>query len=195
MTLHKGEVAVDSDLVRTLLHHQRPDLADLAITQIGGGTDNTMYRVGADHVARFPRTRDKVRPLQKELTWLPRLSPHLPCLIPAPMHLGRPEPGYPFPWALYAWIEGEEVSSTSVTDWARYAKGLANIVYSLHTIDLMGASRSDDLCWYRGGNLLPDKDWIGPRFDAARRHELDVDFEILEEVYKIATLRDRCAGG
>ena len=54
------------------------------------------------------------------------------------MHVGWPEPGYPFPWALYAWIEGEEVSSASVTDWARYAEDLANIVCSLHTIDRMG---------------------------------------------------------
>ena len=92
------------------------------------------------------------------------------------MHLGGPEPGYPFPWALYAWIEGEEVSSASVTDWARYAEDLANIVCSLHTIDLMGATRSGDLCWYRVGNLLPDEDWIGPRFNAAQRHDLDVDF-------------------
>ena len=102
MTLHEGEVAVDSDLVRALLHHQRSELADLAITQIGGGTDNTMYRVGADHVARFPRTRDKVRPLQKELTWLPRLGPGGTARLVVSKNLGADtlqrwltEQGYP----------------------------------------------------------------------------------------------------
>jgi len=64
MTLHKGEVAVDSDLVRTLLYHQRPDLADLAITQIGGGTYNRCIgsaritlRVFPARVTRSDRSR------------------------------------------------------------------------------------------------------------------------------------------
>ena len=186
MMLHEGEVPVDSDLARDLLRRQQPHLADLPITPVGGGTDNTMYRVGADHVARFPRTPEKVGPLEKELAWLPRLAPHLPCLIPAPTYRGRPDPGYPFRWALFTWIEGEEVAAASVTDWTRYGGDLADVVRSLHATDLMGETRSGDLCWYRGGNLLPDQHWTGPCFDAARRHHPRVDFDVLEQVWRQA---------
>jgi hypothetical protein len=152
MMLPEGEVPVDSDLVRDLLRRQQPDLADLPVTPLGGGTDNTMYRVGADHVARFPRTPEKVGPLKKELAWLPRLGPHLPCLIRAPTYRGRtyrgrPAPGYPFRRALFTWIDGEEVAAASVTDWARYGGDLADVVRGLHATDLMGATRSGELCW------------------------------------------------
>ena len=130
--------------------------------------------------------QEKVPLLKKELTWLPRLSPHLPCAIPTPTYVGRPDVGYPFPRALFTWIEGEEVASAPVTDWARYGQDLAGFVRSLHEIDLMGATRSGDLSWYRGGDLLPDEDWAGPCFDAARRHRPGVDLDVLGEVWQKA---------
>ena len=130
--------------------------------------------------------QEKVPLLKKELTWLPRLSPHLPCAIPTPTYVGRPDVGYPFPRALFTWIEGEEVASAPVTDWARNGQDLAGFVRSLHEIDLMGATRSGDLSWYRGGDLLPDEDWAGPCFDAARRHRPGVDLDVLGEVWQKA---------
>lgn len=54
MTVHENDVPVDESTVRGLLRAQRPDLADLTVAHVGGGTDNTMYRIGADLLARFP---------------------------------------------------------------------------------------------------------------------------------------------
>jgi aminoglycoside phosphotransferase (APT) family kinase protein len=145
VALHADEVPVDEDVVGKLLRAQRPDLADMVISDVGGGTDNTIYRIGGDHVARFPRTLEKVAPLQKELTWLPRLRPHLTHLIPTPVHAGRPGHGYPLPWAVFTWIDGEDMAARAVTDWARYGEELAQFVESLHSTDLMGATRSGQL--------------------------------------------------
>lgn len=186
MPLYADELPVDEQTVRALLVAQRPDLADSAIAHVGGGTDNVMYRVGPDHLARFPRTKGKVAALQKELTWLPRLSPHLTQPIPAPVYAGDPGPGYPLPWALYTWIAGEEVSDTSVTDWHRYGRELAEFVCSLHSVDLMGASRSADLSWYRGGTLRPLDGWVGPCFARARGHGIRLDFDRLENLWREA---------
>jgi len=197
MTLHENEVSVDESTVRGLLRAQRPDLADLTVAHVGGGTDNTMYRIGADLLARFPRTREKVTALEKELTWLPRLRSHLPYPIPTPVHAGRPGPDYPFPWALYTWIDGEEVSDATVADWHRYGRELAEFVSSLHSADRMGATRSGDLSWYRGGTLRPHDGWVGPCFADARGHGVDLDFERLDKLLvltRAATARRMSVG-
>src|SRR3712207_7739126 len=66
--------------------------------------------------SRLPRTRSKVPSLEKELTWLPRLRPHLAHPIPTPVHAGRPGPGYPLPWAIYTWIDGQERSEEHTSE-------------------------------------------------------------------------------
>lgn len=188
VALHAGEIPVDESVVRALLQEQRPDLADSTIEPVGGGTDNTMYRLGAQHVARFPRTPEKAAPLLKELTWLPRLAPDLSHPVPTPVHAGRPGQGYPLPWAVMTWIDGEDMTARAVTDWADYSRDLATFVASLHSADLRGASRSGPLDWYRGGSLQPLRDQVSASFAALRTHRLrdDVDLARLQELWQQA---------
>lgn len=186
MTLHDDEVAADAGTVRELLRAQRPELAELPVVHVGGGTENTMYRIGTDLVARLPRTRDKAAPLAKELVWLPRLGPGLTHPVPAPVHAGQPGPGYPLPWAVFTWLEGEEVSDGSVDDWERYGRDLARFVGSLHALDLGGATRTGDLSWYRGGALQPQAAWIGSCFAEARAVGADLDLDRLERLWREA---------
>ena len=186
MTLHENEIPVDEHVVRGLLRAQRPDLADLAVTHVGGGTDNTMYRIGAGHLARFPRTREKVTPLEKELTWLPRLRSHLSHRIPVPLQAGRPGPDYPLLWAIYTWIDGAETSARTVTNWELYGQQLAGFVATLHATDLMGAARSGALDWYRGGGLQPHEAWIASCFADARTYGAGLDLDQLEGLWRAA---------
>jgi aminoglycoside phosphotransferase (APT) family kinase protein len=186
VALHEDEVAVDEAVVRALLRAQRPDLADMELSHVGGGTDNTMYRIGADHVARLPRTPQNVAPLRKELTWLPRLAPHLTHRIPTPVHAGRPSPYYPLHWAIFTWIEGEELSARAVTDWTRYGQDLAGFVASLHSTDLMGATPTGDLSWYRGGPLHPLDEHVTSCFTDARSRGLDLDLDRLQHLWRQA---------
>ena len=186
VTLHPDEVPVEEDTVRGLLSAQRPDLAGLPVAHLGGGTDNTLYRIGEEHLARLPRTRGTVASLEKELTWLPRLRPHLAHPIPTPVHAGRPGPGYPLSWAIYTWIDGQEPSAGTVADWARYGRDLARFVERLHTTDLMGATRSGDLAWYRGGPLRPQDGWVSSSFADVRRHGPDLDVDRLETLWRQA---------
>src|SRR3954453_22009080 len=48
------ERTVDEDLARALLAEQHPDLADRALTWVGTGWDNAMWRLGDDPMSRFP---------------------------------------------------------------------------------------------------------------------------------------------
>lgn len=184
MTLHENEIVVDESVVDRLLRAQRPALVGLEIVSVGGGTDNTMYRIGADHLVRLPRTPAKVASLTKELTWLPRLRPRLALTIPTPVYAGRPDSSFPLPWAIYTWIEGAEVSTDSITDWPAYGRDLAGFVARLHATDLMGATRGDDLSWYRGGLLHPNDDWITTCFADARALGAELDVDRLERRWR-----------
>ncbi|MFJ6016141.1 aminoglycoside phosphotransferase family protein [Streptomyces sp. NPDC092952] len=187
MTLHGDEIPVDETLVRALLKTERPEWADLPLSPAGAGTDNTMYRLGDDLLVRLPRTAEKGRSLRKEQEWLPRLAPFLACPIPEPLHAGTPTDAFPLVWSVYRWIDGAEAGLDTVQDWAAFGVDLAAVVRELHSIDLMGATRADDLSWYRGGSLGPCSEWIARCLDDCRTtvgSELDVDS--LEQMWRAA---------
>src|ERR1700712_3486662 len=107
--MHQGEVLAGPELVRRLLDAQMPQWATLPLGELPlGGTDNALYRLGDALVVRLPRIDWAVASAQKEHTWLPRLAPLLPYAIPAPLALGVPGEGYPWPWAVYGWLDGED---------------------------------------------------------------------------------------
>ncbi len=107
MRMHADELDLDAGLVRRLLTEQFPEWAARTIERMpSSGTDNALFRVGDDLVARLPRVARAVRGLEKELRWLPALAPLLPVRIPAPVARGAPAAGYPLTWAVYDWLDG-----------------------------------------------------------------------------------------
>ncbi|KXK63994.1 phosphotransferase [Micromonospora rosaria] len=196
MTLHHDEVPVDEDTVRSLVRAQCPQWADLPLSPAGAGTDNTMYRLGDDLLVRVPRTADKARSLRKEQRWLPRLAPLLPRAVPEPRHAGTPTPGFPLPWSVLGWIDGEEPGPDTVSDWAAFGADLAAFVRELHRVDLMGASRTDDLSWYRAGPLQPCDEWVSQYFQDCRATVGDdLDVATLERFWRAALALPEPAGG
>src|SRR4051812_9844295 len=105
--MHVDELDVPESLVRGLVDEQFPQWAEAPLARVPvWGTDNAMYRLGGDLVVRLPRRAQNVGGLAKELTWLPRLAPHLPVRIPEPVGVGAPGNGYPWRWAVYRWLAG-----------------------------------------------------------------------------------------
>ncbi|MFB6395879.1 aminoglycoside phosphotransferase family protein [Polymorphospora sp. 2-325] len=178
VTLHDNEVPIDEAVVRSLLEAQCPEWTGLSLARAGAGTDNVMYRLGDDLLVRLPRTADKARSVRKEQEWLPRLAPLLACPIPEPVHAGTPTTAFPLSWSVYRWLDGNETQPDTVQDWATFGTDLAAFVRELHTIDLMGATHTGDLSWYRGGSLQACDQWISTCFEDCRTmigEELDVD--------------------
>ena len=193
--LHQNEIPVDEFVVRALLHAQRPDWADLPLAPAGAGTDNTMYRLGEDLLVRLPRTADKAPSLLKEQEWLPRLAPLLPCPVPEPVHAGTPTEAFPLAWSVYRWIDGDEARPGAVQDWAAFGTDLAAFVRALHTIDLMGATRTGALSWYRGGGLHSCDQWISTAFDDCRATvSADLDVDALEQLWRAALALPEASG-
>ena len=134
--MHEGEVEIDSDLVRRLIAAQLPHLRDLPISEIAStGTVNAIFRLGGDLSVRLPRVSGSADDLARELAWLPKLAGRLPIAIPEPMVTGRPGKGFPFPWAVYRWIEGETYLARRVDDERQAAIDLAGFITQLRRMD------------------------------------------------------------
>lgn len=193
MTLHDNEISIDENGVRALLEQQCPQWARLPLSLAGAGTDNSMYRLGDDLVVRLPRTADKVRALQKEQRWLPRLAPFLTCKVPEPVHSGSPSSDFPLAWSVYRWIDGEVAGPDTVTDWGGFGADLAQFVRELHGADLMGATAASTVNSHRslrlrtGRRLGHDLRKVQQDFDKCRAimgSELDLD--ALEQLWLAA---------
>ena len=74
------------------------------------GTDNALFRLGADMAVRLPRRPAAGEQARKESRWLPLLAPHLPLDVPVPLALGMPAESYPYPWSVCRWLAGEDAA-------------------------------------------------------------------------------------
>ncbi|MFD0683846.1 phosphotransferase [Actinomadura fibrosa] len=134
-----GEVRTDVGLVRRLLAAQFPEWAGLPIVPVpASGMDNATYRLGDRMSVRLPRFERWVGQVEREHRWLPRLAPHLPLPVPAPLAKGVPGEGYPFPWSIYRWLDGERATPERIADPIAAARDLGRFVVALRGIDADG---------------------------------------------------------
>lgn len=124
------EVAITPGLAGALLAEQHPDLADLPIRHVEDGWDNAVYRLGDDLALRLPRRAVAAWLVVSEQTWLPMLAPSLPLPVPAPVRKGVAGAGYPYPWSVVPWFDGEMICKAP----ARPGEGerLAAFLKALH---------------------------------------------------------------
>lgn len=68
---------------------------------------------------------------RKESEWLPRLAPHLPLAVPVPVAVGEPDFGYPWPWSVSRWLDGEVATVEALADSYEAAVELAGFLTAL----------------------------------------------------------------
>jgi aminoglycoside phosphotransferase (APT) family kinase protein len=138
--MHDDEVEVDPTLVRRLLATQMPHLAHLPLVLVEPwGTDNAIWRLGAELVIRLPRIHWAAGQPELEARWLPRLAPRLPIAVPDPIAVGEPGDGYPFRWAVHRWIAGEGAALNRLEDPTQFALAVAAVVSALQAVPAAGA--------------------------------------------------------
>ena len=149
--MHEDEIPTDAALVQRLIATQFPQWAELAIDPVSSsGTDNALFRLGADLVVRFPRIQWAAAHADKEYEWLPRLAPHLPLPVPAPVAKGEPDADYPWSWTVCPWLAGENPATDALPDAAAVAHDLVQFVDVLHRIDTQGGPPAGEANVYRG---------------------------------------------
>jgi aminoglycoside phosphotransferase (APT) family kinase protein len=141
--MHADEIDLDARLVARLVAEQFPHWAGLPVEPVpSSGTDNAMYRLGADLAVRLPRIPGAAGDVELEQRWLPRLGPQLPVAVPEPLGVGTPAESYPWPWSVYRWLDGENPDVENLTDPGQLAIDLAGFIAALQRIDPAGAPRS-----------------------------------------------------
>ena len=141
--MHQEEVGTSAALVRRLLAEQFSQWADLPVTPVASaGTDNALYRLGDELAVRLPRIHWAVGQAQKEQYWLPRLAPALPRAVPTVLAHGEPGAGYPYPWGVYRWLDGDNAAESPPADSVGAAVELAGFLRALQQIDTAGGPRA-----------------------------------------------------
>jgi aminoglycoside phosphotransferase (APT) family kinase protein len=138
--LHDDEVTIDKTLARRLLVDQMPAYGALPLRRTAsGGTENAVFRMGDDLAIRMPIRPDAVSGLLKEVRWLPVVAPHLSLAVPEVVATGEPGQGYPFPWAVVRWLEGEDALTARIDSMLEAARTLGFFVSELQGIDMTDA--------------------------------------------------------
>src|SRR4051794_22979631 len=109
--------AITPELVSELVATQLPQWAGLPVSRVElDGWDNATFRLGPTMSVRLPSAEAYVAQIDKEHRWLPHLARCVPLPIPEPLAKGVPGCGFPRPWSVYRWIEGEPATGTNVRD-------------------------------------------------------------------------------
>ncbi len=140
--------------VERLVAAQFPQWAELAVRPVAeGGWNNRTFHLGQHMCVRLPSAERYVAQVEKEVRWLPVLAPNLPFLVPVPLGLGRPGGGYPWPWSIYEWIEGETAKRGRISSLVDFALDLADFLNALRAIDAANGPRAGPHNFHRGGAL------------------------------------------
>lgn len=146
-----GRAGVDAGLVERLIAAQFPQWAGLPVRPAEfEGWDNRTYRLGESMSVRLPTASGYVPAVEKESEWLPRLAPHLPVRVPAVLAVGRPGGGYPFPWSVRSWIDGQAADRAPIGDLPGFAVAVAEFLHALEACDAEGAPAAGEHSWFRG---------------------------------------------
>ncbi|HZX03295.1 aminoglycoside phosphotransferase family protein [Kribbella sp.] len=183
--LHQdGRAGIDAALVQRLIAQQFPQWADLPVTPVAvDGWDNRTYRLGTGLTARLPTAASYVAAVDKEHTWLPRLAPELPVEIPDAVAKGEPGFGYPYPWAVRAWISGETASPETVDDLDQFARSVAAFILALQRVDASDGPPAGAHSFYRGASL---EHYHGETVDALAVLKDRIDSDLAATVWEAA---------
>lgn len=180
--MNRGEIT--ADVAARLVAGQFPQWAGLPVVPVGlNGWDNTTFRLGDKLSIRLPSGDGYVAQVGKEHRWLPVLAPRLPLPIPLPVALGRPDQGFPRPWSIYRWIDGEPACAGPIADLTVFAADLAGFLTALYAIDASGGPPPGAHSAFRGGPLTT---WDEQTRNAIRLLADDIDARAATTVWEEA---------
>ena len=175
---------ITADLVSRLIADQFPQWAGLPVRPVeADGVDNTTFRLGQTMSVRLPSADVYVEQVDKEHRWLPVLAAQLPLPIPEPLAKGVPGNGFPRPWSVYRWIDGDPATAEGIADMPGFAADLADFLVALYRIDPAGGPGPGTHNFFRGG---PVAVYDGETQDALAALQGQIDTALAAEVWRTA---------
>lgn len=177
---------VDATLVGVLIASQFPQWSDLPVRPVDiQGWDNCSFRLGDEMLVRLPTAVEYAAAVEKEHDWLPVLAPSVPLPIPVPLAKGVPGNGYPHPWSVYRWHEGEPANRATIEDPVGFAVTLAEFLLALQRVDPTDGPPPGVHNWFRGGPLSTFDAWTRQSLDTmAGRIRTDLAQQIWERALR-----------
>ena len=174
MKMHEGEIEIDRALVRELISTQFPQWADLPISPVPSmGTDNALFRVGDSLQARLPRIDWAIDNIEKEFTWLPQIAPFISVPITTPLHIGNPVEQYPYPWAIYDWLEGDNPKPGCAACGRQFVADIVDFMQQIQSVTLPESPRAArGMGMPDGGGLVYVSNAMALRVARRHRHRL-----------------------
>jgi aminoglycoside phosphotransferase (APT) family kinase protein len=203
--LHFDEIAIDAELVRSLVGRAMPAYADAPVRRLASsGSTNALFRLGQELLVRLPRQPGGSATISKEATWLPVLGPLLPVPVPDVVAVFEPEHGYPERWSVVRWIDGthpEVVDPDTPVEPRRVdlAESLATVLDALRQAEVpMGMVNNPHLQSYRGEPLATMDQTTRENIEHCRTLEdFDFDLDAAEQIWaeamKLPGVADRAA--
>lgn len=178
-------IEIDEALVSKLIAEQFPAWSGLPVRAVPRqGWDNRTYRLGEELLVRLPSAEGYAAAVEKEQRALRFLGGALRVPVPAPVALGAPGAGYPFPWSVLRWLPGETLEAASLVDRERLARDLGGWLSDLRALPTEAGYAAGGHSAFRGCHPSA----YGAEVDLALR-ALDgrVDVELCREVWLTAT--------
>src|SRR5262249_59032589 len=96
--------------------------------------DPALSGLGTGFSIRLPRIGWAIPQIEREHEWLPRLAPLLPVAVPELLGVGGPAEGYPWHWAIYGWLDGDNPVAGHLEDAYSLASDLARFLRALRRV-------------------------------------------------------------
>jgi aminoglycoside phosphotransferase (APT) family kinase protein len=165
--MHPGQLTVTVATVRALVAEQFPEWRELPVLAVRSeGTDNALFRLGEELVARFPLVAAEVdatrRALEAEARAAGELLGRTGFATPEPIALGEPGAGYPLPWSVQTWVRGTPATVGDPGGSHAFAGDLAAFIRALRSIETGGRTFRGD---GRGGQLRDHDEWMHTCFE------------------------------
>ncbi|WP_246212841.1 phosphotransferase [Streptomyces abyssomicinicus] len=134
---------VSEEQMAALVAAQFPRWRELPVRACpSDGTENALFRIGDDLVARLPLLGDDPdtarRDVRRQIEAAARVAEAARVPTPRFAALGEPGLGYPLPWSVHHWIPGTTATAADVRDSTVFAKDLAAFVLDVRALDTEG---------------------------------------------------------
>ncbi|CAD5138652.1 APH domain-containing protein [Microbacterium sp. Nx66] len=178
-------VDIDAAVVAELVEEQFPRWAHLPVRAVARqGWDNRTFRLGEDLSVRLPVAESYATAVQKESRALEFLAGRLPVAVPSVVALGEPGRGYPFPWSIRRWLDGDTVDRVAGLDRVRLAVDLGGPLRVLRSLPVHAGQAAGRHSFLRGSHPSVYSDDVHA---ALQRLDDTVDTENCRSVWLAAT--------
>lgn len=160
--MHENQVEIGQADVERLVREQFPEWAREPIVPLRtSATTCHIFRIGPRLAARFPMQladpADLRSSLEAERTALAEFAASSTVPSPTTIAIGQPGSGYPMPWTVQTWIDGDVATPSSAQGSGLLAQDLTELLLQLRAAETRGRRFSGG---GRGGDLSVHDEWV-----------------------------------